>query len=162
MSEKFQSVTYIRKLCKPSQYKRHQLNVLSMFHENVGKSAWGLAIHSKSRLIAVSTNIYQVTIFAFAIRSQSEDEEDEETIAMNEVLSMGSRDLFPNASYLPKSATESRHGGYRLVFRLNTHRDNIPTVAFVNDAEGEASMILAGDTAGRMVRLPSLQLCHGC
>ncbi|KAJ4290697.1 hypothetical protein N0V88_006445 [Collariella sp. IMI 366227] len=35
-----------------------------MFHENVGSSAWGLAVHEKSRLIAISSNLHQVTVFA--------------------------------------------------------------------------------------------------
>jgi len=38
-----------------------------LFHENVGNSAWGLAIHSKSRLIAVSSNLKQVSVFAFGV-----------------------------------------------------------------------------------------------
>lgn len=37
------------------------------FHENVGKSAWGLAIHKKSRLIAVGTNNHNVAVFIFAL-----------------------------------------------------------------------------------------------
>lgn len=39
------------------------------FSENVGASAWGLAVHKKSRLIAVSSNCHEVTVFAFALRS---------------------------------------------------------------------------------------------
>lgn len=37
------------------------------FSENVGASAWGLAVHKKSRLIAVSSNCHEVTVFAFAL-----------------------------------------------------------------------------------------------
>jgi hypothetical protein len=37
------------------------------FSENVGASAWGLAVHKKSRLIAVSSNSHEVTVFAFAL-----------------------------------------------------------------------------------------------
>lgn len=53
------------------------------FADTVGTSAWGLAIHSASRLIAVSANTSEVTVFAFALESteeaeQEEDEEDEE------------------------------------------------------------------------------------
>ncbi|KAF3768916.1 hypothetical protein M406DRAFT_327327 [Cryphonectria parasitica EP155] len=40
------------------------------FHDNVGMSAWGLAIHKKSRLIAVSANTHEVTVFAFALDGQ--------------------------------------------------------------------------------------------
>ena len=37
------------------------------FHENVGMSAWGLALHEDSRLIAVSSNRREVTVFIPAI-----------------------------------------------------------------------------------------------
>ena len=36
-------------------------------HENVGMSAWGLAIHEKSRMIAVSSNLKEVTVFMPAL-----------------------------------------------------------------------------------------------
>ncbi|RAL66875.1 hypothetical protein DID88_007657 [Monilinia fructigena] len=38
-------------------------NTQPIFLENVGASAWGLAIHKKSRLIAVSSNKREVTVF---------------------------------------------------------------------------------------------------
>lgn len=49
------------------------------FADSVGLSAWGLAIHSKTRLIAVSANTSEVTIFAFALHNPDDNEEDEET-----------------------------------------------------------------------------------
>jgi hypothetical protein len=48
------------------QHPRH------FFSDNVGASAWGLAVHKKSRLIAVSSNGHEVTVFAFALNG-SED-----------------------------------------------------------------------------------------
>ncbi|KAJ0116002.1 hypothetical protein J7T55_004172 [Diaporthe amygdali] len=42
------------------------------FAENIGISAWGLAVHKKSRLIAVSSNGHEVTVFAFALNNESE------------------------------------------------------------------------------------------
>lgn len=49
------------------------------FADNVGVSAWGLAIHTKSRLIAVSANTSEVTVFAFALDNTEDDgDEDEE------------------------------------------------------------------------------------
>ncbi|KAF7871850.1 hypothetical protein EAF04_003957 [Stromatinia cepivora] len=41
-------------------------NTRPFFQENVGESAWGLAIHQKSRLIAVSSNRHEVTVFVHA------------------------------------------------------------------------------------------------
>ncbi|EPE29147.1 hypothetical protein GLAREA_00307 [Glarea lozoyensis ATCC 20868] len=132
----------------------HEDQIRHMFHENVGKSAWGLAIHSYSRLIAVSTNIYQVTIFAFAIRDEPKDEEDEEKLT--QIESAAARYQYTDFPSItpdeekPRWATDKRQHGYRLVFSLPTLGANIPTVAFVNDLNGEAEDILAGDTAGRL------------
>lgn len=39
-------------------------DIKPFFHENVGITAWGLAIHQRSRLIAVSSNHREVVIFA--------------------------------------------------------------------------------------------------
>lgn len=50
----------------PQPHPRH------FFAENVGESAWGLAVHKKSRLIAVSSNGHEVTVFAFALNGDKE------------------------------------------------------------------------------------------
>jgi hypothetical protein len=137
-----------------------------MFHENVGKSAWGLAIHSYSRLIAVSTNNYQVTIFAFAIRDEPKDEEDEEKLTLIESAAARYQYTdFPSIALdedKPRWATDKRQHGYRLIFSLPTRGANIPTVAFVNDLNGEAEDILAGDTAGRLVSSRYFWQCSDC
>ncbi|KAG4033427.1 hypothetical protein MFRU_005g04340 [Monilinia fructicola] len=45
-------------------------NAQPFFLENVGASAWGLAIHKKSRLIAVSSNKIEVTVFVHGTYSK--------------------------------------------------------------------------------------------
>lgn len=65
--------------------------VKPILFRNVGKSAWGIAIHKVARLIAVSANTHRITVFAFALHEEpspykpgfSED-----------------RDFLPNASKL--------------------------------------------------------------
>jgi len=42
------------------------------FHQNVGNSAWGLAIHTEARIIAVSSNNHEFNIFAFALLDRAE------------------------------------------------------------------------------------------
>ena len=42
------------------------------FADNVGASAWGLDVHKKSRLIAVSSNSHEVTVFAFALHDDKD------------------------------------------------------------------------------------------
>jgi hypothetical protein len=45
-------------------------NVKPFFQRNVGISAWGLAIHTQARMIAVSSNRHEVTIFRFGLVEQ--------------------------------------------------------------------------------------------
>ena len=42
-------------------------NVRPLFQKNVGISAWGLAIHTQARMIAVSSNRHEVTVFRFGL-----------------------------------------------------------------------------------------------
>ena len=50
-----------------SKEERSLVPIEPFFHENVDKSAWGLAIHKESRLIAVGTNNHNVAVFIFAL-----------------------------------------------------------------------------------------------
>lgn len=47
-------------------------DVRPFFRANVGQSAWGLAVHTKARKIAISANTHQTTIFSFALSTESE------------------------------------------------------------------------------------------
>jgi len=42
---------------------------------NVGRSAWGLAVHTNARLIATSSNSRRATVFALALYSATPEEE---------------------------------------------------------------------------------------
>ena len=48
-------------------------NVKPLFLRNVGISAWGLAIHTEARIIAVSSNRHEVTIFRFGLVDEFDD-----------------------------------------------------------------------------------------
>ena len=52
----------------------------AFFHKNVGRSAWGLAVHEKARLIAVSANSHVITLFAFALTNRAHDKSDDNNI----------------------------------------------------------------------------------
>jgi hypothetical protein len=49
-----------------SKHQSTQALIKPFFHENVGLSVWGLALHEKSRLLAASSNLKEVTVFVFA------------------------------------------------------------------------------------------------
>lgn len=50
-------------------------NVKPLFLRNVGISAWGLAIHTEARIIAVSSNRHEVTIFRFGLVDEFDEAE---------------------------------------------------------------------------------------
>ncbi|SPQ17860.1 6d3c751f-4505-4dd6-ac4f-3af93eb9be9c [Thermothielavioides terrestris] len=113
------------------------------FHENVGKSAWGMAIHERSRLIAVGSNLHEVTVFAFALSNP--------TTVYN----------FPDADLSPRTRCgqtalalekhlRSRTRTWRIVLPLSHVGDNIPNLAFMDDEAGEADKVVAIDVAGNV------------
>jgi hypothetical protein len=104
-----------------------------LLHENVGFSAWGLAIHSKSRLIAVSSNHHEVTVFA---------------------LALAEKPLFrprwkPNSK---EANVLARNRMWRIVLPLGNNGQNIPSIDFVSDPEGFAVQVCAVDIHSNLVR----------
>ena len=106
------------------------------FHENVGLSAWGLAVHKASRMIAVSANTADITVFAFALSSGSVDSEDDDPTPDIEDLSEST--AWKTISGQQEAISSSqRSQNIRIV--LIGHRTNIPNIAFCNthdDKEG--------------------------
>lgn len=100
---------------------------------NVGISAWGLAIHAKSRLIAVSSNKAEVTVFAFALTRAPPP----------------SRFLAaPYSAY--EAAVLARKRNWRIVLPLKPNGDNIPNIDFVSSAGGHAQKVSAVDINGHI------------
>lgn len=103
------------------------------FGANVGISAWGLAIHAKSRLIAVSSNKAEVTVFAFALTRAPPP----------------SRFLAaPYSAY--EAAVLARKRNWRIVLPLRPNGDNIPNIDFVSSSHGYAQKVSAVDINGNI------------
>jgi hypothetical protein len=101
------------------------------FHDNVGITAWGLAIHSESRLIAVSSNRFEVTIFAPALIRAPDP---------NQVL--------PGPYANCESSVLCRRRDWRILVHPSTLGNNIPSIDFVNSPDGFAQKIVACDISG--------------
>jgi len=97
-----------------------------LLHENVGHSAWGLAVHAKSRLIAVSSNRHEVTVFALAL-----------------VDKLGFRPRWRPTS--PEANVLARKRMWRIVLSLGDDGHNIPSIDFISDPEGFAVQVCAVD-----------------
>ncbi|KAL2165514.1 hypothetical protein VTH06DRAFT_814 [Thermothelomyces fergusii] len=112
------------------------------FHENVGKSAWGLAIHSKSRLIAVSSNLHEVTVFAFALKTGTPD-----------LFAIPAQEPSPRTtSGLPalqlQKHLQERSRTWRIILPTGRRGNNIPNICFLDDEEGNADKVVAIDIVG--------------
>ena len=109
----------------------HGNDVRHFFLENVGKSAWGLAVHTEARKIAVSSNTHCVTVFEFGLASKDEEREEQQF----------SDDTGPPLS--PSSRYKDRS------YILSGQRENIPCVTFCNTGEDPDGRFLAcGDITG--------------
>lgn len=119
------------------------------FEDNAGLSAWGLAIHSKSRLIAVSSNRAEVTVFAFALTCPPPPW----------------KSLSPPHSPF-EAAVLARKRNWRIVLALTSNGDNIPSIDFISNPSGYAQKVSAVDIKGhiwildiwRQGTIPSLHL----
>lgn len=133
------------------------VNRSRFFEENVGNSAWGLAIHGQSRLIAVSSNSHEVQVFAFALSNNSYAKRSfydgqGNIVTFAEITYLSQR--FPKVSQeMPKMGIEGKIGrdrNFRLVFKLEAIGDNIPSISFSDDVYGDAETIVVKDIRGAL------------
>ena len=106
------------------------------FHQNVNKSAWGLAIHTISRKIAVSSNTAIIHVFNFGLVSNTSKE------------STVSQDQWP-----VYAAPNNDDIGCNAHVRLNGHGTNTPTVAFDNSGQDPEGRYLISADIGNEVRV---------
>ncbi|KAH6853408.1 hypothetical protein B0I37DRAFT_5949 [Chaetomium sp. MPI-CAGE-AT-0009] len=121
----------------------HGTHPKPFFHENVGESAWGLAVHEQSRLIAVSSNLHEVTVFAFALERPN-----------NTTPRFSEQNIDPVHADCGHSALglqrhfQSRSRSWRIVLPLGNGGSNVPNVSFLDDEMGDAEKVVAIDIAG--------------
>jgi hypothetical protein len=106
-------------------------------HENIGNSAWGLAIHAQSRLIAASSNHHEITVFVPAI-TREEDAS---------ASPHGSCEC-DQCCHSVVDRLRRRVRNWRIIVALGPDADNIPNVAFMDDENGEAEKVCAVDING--------------
>jgi hypothetical protein len=121
---------------KPKSFKPRDLNVPKPFlHENVRKTAWGLAIHAKTRIIAVSTNLREVTVFAFAVKGASPSATKESNQPWEPIGDVETR-------------VRLRYRNWRIIIRFGREADNIPNITFLENDKGVAEKVCAVDIKG--------------
>lgn len=139
---------------RDSPPRRCPRSIRPFFHENVEKSAWGLAIHKKSRLIAVGSNLHAATVFIPALTGTP----------FQPVAGIDSREFYRKIiknwrggvedmrTQLPDRVLEhllrQRDSNWKIVLETGSHGDNIPNLTFGDDREGNADKVVAIDIAG--------------
>lgn len=120
------------------------------FKEWVHMSAWGLAVHKAANLIAVSSNTRNITVFAFAQRSESSERSgsyDSNGESYNEGEDDWDFILYePQLQNVtsPEACKEGRRRNIRLI--LHHHDTNIPSVSFFNsDSDPEGNWLISID-----------------
>lgn len=137
-------------------------NLRPFFNEYVGLSAWGLAVHKASRMIAVSANTTEITVFAFALSSGNVDsEEDDTTSTVEDLLEhtvsrtmTGTHETMPfwNIKRGREKTSSSFSRSQNLKIILEGHRTNIPNIAFCNTHDDkEGRWLLSTDIDGWMI-----------
>lgn len=108
------------------------IEIETLFLKNIGISAWGVAIHKAARMIAVSSNLHQISVFAFALKRDSSP--DSASSEHSELLGddyFGTHDSFWER--VDTSTCSPWHRNSRNVeLVLKGHVDNIPNIAFCN------------------------------
>ncbi|KAG6042477.1 hypothetical protein E4U17_001433 [Claviceps sp. LM77 group G4] len=103
------------------------------FKENVGRSAWGLAIHQQSRLIAVSSDRSEITVFAPALKAAKSREQPCDC----DVCCQGVEDK-----------VRRRARNWRIVVVHGSSFSKLPNIDFVDDEHGNADKVTAIDSTG--------------
>lgn len=127
------------------------IEIETLFLKNIGISAWGVAIHKAARMIAVSSNLHQISVFAFALkRDSSPDSASSEHSKFLENDYFGTYDNFWER--VDTSTYSSLHRNSRNVeLVLKGHEANIPNIAFCNSkADPIGQYLVSTDITGSM------------
>ncbi|KAI9832565.1 MAG: hypothetical protein M1819_004355 [Sarea resinae] len=123
--------------------------VRHFFLENVGMSAWGLAIHKAARMIAVSANTHAITVYAFGLTQQNENNSPEPP---NENDAMQSSALLISSAWHDYINTHFARRDVNFKISLIAHQENVPSVTFCNtDDDLHGKWLVSTDIAGCMV-----------
>lgn len=121
-------------------------NVKPLFQRNVGISAWGLAIHTQARIIAVSSNRHEVTVFRFGLVNEPEtsrSSQRRQNVTMNEDVSPENQHLTDdNADLRPQREAD-------VIRQVLNGQANIPHIGFCNTGDDpDGRWLLTTDISG--------------
>ncbi|KAI5245863.1 hypothetical protein E4T43_02952 [Aureobasidium subglaciale] len=138
---------YTRHIHQAIEKRAHDENTLGVsatdvrpfFHRTVGDSAWGLAIHSTARMIAVSANTHWTTVFTFAL-TDGEPDDQNDPLDGDDVHYFAMRGTPPPNDRRKNDVRILAHSG---------GKQNLPDIAFCNTSNDPAGRwLLTADILG--------------
>lgn len=133
------------------------------FHENVGKTAWGIAVHKKSRLIAVGSNTHTATVFIPALTGKPFEtlpgDHPHELYRHIKKYDNGrlysyapdfNTNRFRNDAIEKEALVRRRDANWRITLETGTAGNNIPNLTFSDDEFGHADKVVAVDISGNL------------
>ena len=106
------------------------------FQKNVGASAWGIAMHKAARILAISANTHQISVFAFALGSGSSPDGDSSggpaDVSQTTDRPLGSSVGFHQPDTTSR-AVPDRSQNREIV--LSGHDTNVPNITFCNNED---------------------------
>ena len=120
------------------------------FMRNVGSSAWGLAIHKVSRMIAVSANTHKIVVFAFALHHKGpQDEEEVSESNLDNIQHDEIQSFEDQTSDRAKQFSDISDRCSNLEIILEGHHTNIPSISFCNtDSDQVGRYLVSTDIEG--------------
>lgn len=118
------------------------------FHENVGASAWGLATHKGSMLLAVSSNTKEINVFSPSLGLLPERDVNEDTWDCNSMYSPPEV-MERYMAWGTRDSVASRDPSQGRKVTLRGHVANIPNIAFCdNSLDPKGSYLASTDIDG--------------
>ena len=125
--------------------------------ENVEESAWGLAVHKFARMIAVSANTSQITVFAFALVDPA-SRDDNNSLDTPDTLNLDHSDQtwisIENNDQLQRlqGSMPHNHRSQNLRLTYRGHFNNIPSVSFANfDLDASGQWLVSTDITNKVI-----------
>ncbi|KAI0136537.1 hypothetical protein BJ170DRAFT_677408 [Xylariales sp. AK1849] len=129
------------------------------FHENVEKSAWGLAVHKRSRIIAAGSNTHAVTVFIPALTGcPYRHLRGERTADLYRTIVKDDKGVPVTIEGVDLNMAENsvddmircRDANWKMVLETGLLGDNIPNLTFSNDESGNVDKVVAVDVSGNI------------
>ncbi|KUL91803.1 hypothetical protein ZTR_01338 [Talaromyces verruculosus] len=125
------------------------------FCENVGLSAWGLAVHKFARLIAVAANTGTITVFAFALAETDAESDDDPTgywagfLCEQNWMLIKYEEQFDSLHELYR---RNLHRSRNVRISFQGHCTNIPSVSFLSsDLDSDGLWMVSTDIENKML-----------